>query len=311
MACTGGIPSIIPPVNAAFRVEAFLNASQTPVPPSSVNTSTRFNGDPSSSAHKSLKAKSFSEAITNSAGSINEQARKEGHRRKDCPILAKASAKSANNMNAQPNPPLSVNPTIASTSEGRHVKETPNLSGSSQNTSARNLNLLPLLEANSGPELKDGFTLVRNRKKRKGNSSGNPKTKNLNSTPSSPPTSNIPPIVDMINFPGHSFDSVNPVVNLSKPSPKIFKEIEDDYVFEIIPASGSSQFGFKMDMELNDINEAPRWRIHLRRRARVRVTASTRQIRKIRNGRPKSSGSSPCDFPFDVIFIGLKHLHSL
>ncbi|GLJ09111.1 hypothetical protein SUGI_0102030 [Cryptomeria japonica] len=62
----------------------------------------------------------------------------------------------------------------------------------------------------------------------------------------------------MINFPGHSFDSVNPIVNPSKPSSKIFKEIEDDYVFEIIPASGSSQIGFKMDMELNDINEAPR-----------------------------------------------------
>ncbi|CAA6668841.1 unnamed protein product [Spirodela intermedia] len=45
------------------------------------------------------------------------------------------------------------------------------------------------------------------------------------------------------------------------------------------------------------------WRRGRRRRARPRVTATTRQIWRMMRGRAKSRGLSFCHAPFDVAFI--------
>ncbi len=77
--------------------------------------------------------------------------RKEGHRRRDCPILNKPSAKSSNRNNPPPKSPLPANPPIASKSNGQPTMKAPISSDFNQAVSALNLNLSPPRETMSGP----------------------------------------------------------------------------------------------------------------------------------------------------------------
>ena len=68
MTVNGNCSSSSPPSNA-------FTSKQLPVPPSSANASANINGIPLPTVNNSFKPKSFSEAVSNSAGGIHEQAR--------------------------------------------------------------------------------------------------------------------------------------------------------------------------------------------------------------------------------------------
>ena len=151
--------------------------------------------------------------------------RKEGHRRRDCPILNKPSVKSSNNNNPPPKSTLPINPLVSSKSDGQPAMKAPISSNFNQIVSALNLNSSPPPEAMLGPKLDDGFTPVRNKKKRRGITSINPISNFINSN--SPPILN--PLLSVVLF-EHPASS-KPTLNPSKAPPKVFKEIDDGYTF--------------------------------------------------------------------------------
>ena len=53
-------------------------------------------------------------------------------------------------------------------------------------------------------------------------------------------------------------ESIKPGLNLPKVPPKVFKEIDDGYIFEVIRASGSFLFDLNMDMEPSVIDKSPK-----------------------------------------------------
>ena len=107
-----------------------------------------------------------------------------------------------------------------------------------------------------GPKLDDGFTPIRNKKKWRGITLVNSISNFVNSN--SPPILNPPLSVVPFEHPASSIEAVKPALNPSKAPPKVFKEIEDGYIFEVIPASGSVLFDLNMDKEPSVLDESPK-----------------------------------------------------
>ena len=98
----------------------------------------------------------------------------------------------------------------------------------------------PPTEAVSGLENDEGFTLVSNKKKRKKNTSGHPKPNSLKNSPSPSQPTLPPPSVDLSQGPALDSRIINSDLTPSKLPPNFFKEIDDGYIFEIIPAKDSN-----------------------------------------------------------------------
>ena len=174
--------------------------------------------------------------------------RKEGHLIKDCPIIKKPLTKPINN----PIPP--INPSVVSSSVEQSSKKVPEPPIIIQSTPPTNLLLVPPPPSASGPELDDGFTLVRN-KKRKGNNVSKPKPNNPIVVPVPPPSDFSLQSTDMIVVSSPIVNSIEPASNSQKLPPKVFKEIGDDYLFEVIPAIGSTP---NMNMDSSDFDLDPK-----------------------------------------------------
>ena len=84
----------------------------------------------------------------------------------------------------------------------------------------------------------------------------NPKSDYVN--PDSYPILNPPFSVVSIECPTSSIEAIKPTLNLPKVPPKVFKEIDDGYIFEVIHASRSFLFDLNMDMEPSVFDESPK-----------------------------------------------------
>ena len=127
------------------------------------------------------------------------------------------------------------------------------------------------LEKASKPDLDDGFTVVRNMKKRKGSDK-----------PFSPQIVSPSQCYDLVESPTSTTKIFKPSLNPLNVQPKVFREIDDDYIFEIIPASGSTQQDINMDMDSTNIDFNT-----LKRCGRPSKS-------KNKNGN-KKSGDNPCN----------------
>ncbi|GLJ16135.1 hypothetical protein SUGI_0268980 [Cryptomeria japonica] len=206
------------------------------------------NGPPPHSNPPSSRPKSFSEAVARSSD-VSSKARKEGHLRKDCPIIRKKPAKIPNPSN--PNPPIKTsNSTLAPdlvkslSPEPTPVNPIP-VSAPIVPQAQKNPSMSLTIDLNSD----DGFVVVRDRKKRKSNYSS-PKnstgpqrslahniTTNSNNVAKNTNENSFNILQNSMILQNEAADGQNlPKAPSQKLPQKVFKEIEDDFDLEVIPA---------------------------------------------------------------------------
>ena len=95
----------------------------------------------------------------------------------------------------------------------------------------------------------EGFMLVNNKKKRRKNNLGQPKPNSLKKIPPPSQPALPPSSVDLSQDPTLDFGTISSNLTPSTFSQIFFKEIDDGYIFEIIPTKESKLNEINMDME--------------------------------------------------------------